>query len=55
MESTQLRKSKSFKNVELEEREVEPDEEDELLLNLEYIDEEEVIYIEDFDDSEYKT
>ena len=36
--------SNSFKKVELEERDVEPDEEDDLLLELEDIDEEEVIH-----------
>ena len=46
----------SFKKVELEERDVEPDEEDEFLFELEDIDEEEVIlYLEDFYDSTDET
>ena len=43
--------SDSFKKVELEERDVEPDEEDDFLLELEDIGEEEIIYLDDFDDS----
>ena len=43
--------SDSFKKVELEERDVEPDEEDDFLLELEDIDEEEIIYLDDFDGS----
>ena len=44
-----------FQKVELEERDIEPDEEDDLLLELEDIDKEEVIYLDDLDDSENKT
>ena len=44
-------KSNSFKKVELGERDVEPDEEDDLILELEDIDEEEVIHLDDLDDS----
>ena len=40
---------------ELEERGVEPDEEDDLLLELEDYDEQEVIYLDGFDDSETYT
>ena len=47
--------SNSFKKVELGERDVEPDEEDDLLLELEDIDEEEVIHLDDLDDSENET
>ena len=47
--------SNSFKKVELEERDIEPDEEDDLLLELKDIDEEEVIHLDDLDDSENKT
>ena len=42
--------SNSFKKVELEEKDVEPDEEDDFLLKLEDIDKEEVIPLDDFDD-----
>ena len=45
----------SFKKVELEERDVEPDKEDDLLLEMEDIDKEEVIHLDDLDDSENKT
>ena len=59
MEDTQIRnftdKSNSFKKVELGERDVEPDEGDDLLLELEDIDKEEVIHLDDLDDSENKT
>ena len=37
------------------ERDVEPDEENDLLLELEDIDKEEVIHLDDLDDSENKT
>ena len=47
--------SNSFKKVKLGDRDVEPDEEDDLLLELEDIDEEEVIHLDDLDDSENKT
>ena len=48
--------SNSTKKVELGERDVEPDEEDDLLFELEDIDEEEVIlYLEDFYDSTNET
>ena len=45
----------SFKKVELEERDVEPDEEDDLLLELEDLYKQEVIHLDDLNDSENET
>ena len=59
MEDTQIRNIQKSpiptKKVDFEEREVDAYEEDALLLELENIDEEVVIYFEDFDDSENET
>ena len=44
--------SNSFKKVELEERDIEPDEEDDLLLELEDLYKQEVIHLDDLNDSE---
>ena len=44
--------SNPFKKVELEERVAEPGENNDMVFELEEIDDEEIIYLEDFDDTE---